>query len=125
MVLYIFVLMACSCAAHNNASVPIFQSLLDNHCQVLSLQTFSGISLTNCPCIFFSFFFCLNSCAFCFLNSPLVTVTLYSNSLDEVFFRIGNIKTQIIFLFSNVPHSSDLYLPLSSLRTTVHIALRV
>ena len=61
-----FVLMVCSCAAHNNASVSIFKSLLDNYCQVLSLSTLSGFSLTNCPCVFFSHHFCLSSCAFCF-----------------------------------------------------------
>ena len=31
-----FVLMAYSCEAHNNASISIFKSFLDNHCQVLS-----------------------------------------------------------------------------------------
>ena len=94
--------MACSCAARNNASVQIFKSLLDNHCQVLSLSTFSGIFLTNCPCIYFSLQFFLSSCAFYFLNSPLVSINCLgcSNSQDEDFFRIGNIKTQIIFLFS-------------------------
>ena len=67
--------MACSCATKNNASVPIFKSLLDKHCQVSSWSTFSGISLTNCPSIFFSHQFCLSSCAFCFLNSPLIAVS--------------------------------------------------
>ena len=99
--------MACSCAAHNNASPPIFKSLLDIYCQVLSSSTCSGISLTNCLCIFFSCQFCLSSGAFCFFkfstrcNIFSVDYLNRSNSLNEVFFRIANMKTQIIFLFSN------------------------
>ena len=74
--------MVCPYATHNNASVSIFKLHLDNHCQVLSLSTLSGIFLTNCPCIFFSRQFCLSSCAFCYLNSPLIAVSSVLIVLD-------------------------------------------
>ena len=60
-----FVLMACSCAAHNSTSVTIFKSILNNHRQFIPLLTFCSISLINYPCIFFLCQFCLSSCA-CF-----------------------------------------------------------
>ena len=94
--------MTCSCE-HDRLSVPIFKSCLNNQCQVLSWSPFSDISLRNCPCIYFS----LQFCPFCFLNSPLVTassVLIFSavaTPLMRFFFRIGNIKAQTIFLFSN------------------------
>ena len=69
-----FILIACSCAAHNNASVPTFKSPLDNH--VFSLSTFLVVSLMNCPWIRFSFYFSFSYFAFCFLNSTLVIVSL-------------------------------------------------
>ena len=99
--------MACFCAAHSNASLPIFQSLFDNHCQVLFSSVFSGISLTNSPCISFFTPVLFKFSCFLFFKFP----TIYSifsidclscsNSPHEIFFRIDNIKTQNIFLFSN------------------------
>ena len=41
-----------------------------------------------------------------------------SNSLEEIFFRIGNIKTQTVFLFSAATFHTHLCIPLSSLCTT-------
>ena len=51
---------------------------------------------------------------------------IYSYSPDEVFFTIGNIKTQIIFLFLNTAfHTHQTYASLFALYVqSVHIALR-
>ena len=70
------VLITCSYAAHNNASVPTFKSSLYNHCHVFSLSTFSIISLMSCPYIHFSLHFSFSSFVFCFLNSTLVIASL-------------------------------------------------
>ena len=94
--------MVCSYATHNNASVLIFKSLLDNHYQVLSLSTLSGVSVSVhilfTPVLFkflcfllFKFF-----THYCIFSIDCLSCT---NSPDEVFFGIANIKAQIIFIF--------------------------
>ena len=92
--------MACFSAAHNKTSIPIFKSFLDNHCQDLSLSTFSGISLMNCPCIFFSHQFCFSS-----WDTFSIDCLSSSNSPDKIFFRIGNIKPKL-FSSSLKQHST-------------------
>ena len=84
-----FVLISWSCAGHNNASVPTFKSTLANHCPVISLSTFSVVSLMNCQCIRFSLHFSFSSFAFGFLNSTLniVSPVLIASATDTPIIR--------------------------------------
>ena len=99
--------MACSCAAHDNAFVLTFKSLLDNHYQVSSLPTFSNVFLVNCSCIFLFTqvlfkFLCILFFKFFTRYSIFNIGCLSCSSFPlDVSSRIGNIKFLTIFLFCN------------------------